>query len=351
MQQKFNQKMTSVLFIAALVMMSACSSSQVDDLTAPTAETAAATDASAPAPDASTDAVPTIDSTAAAPAAPVAENAALADQPPAVSPDAPPASDPGALTSAPTPDAIAPASDPSLDAPMADPSTAAVTETPPAATEGTTTVSPDSMAVNFSNDAVPSDTPGKKKHKKKHGAAHVAQASGDGVNYNVKQGDTLMKIAFEQYGDLYRWKEIFEANRDRIQDPNSVPPGTQLALNGAGMVTIEHNGDSYLIKHGDTLGVISKDIYGTPAKWKRLWENNRQLIKDPNKIYAGFYLFYQPEGKLTNEGQSADPSAQVQTVNPTQQTAQVIQQAAPAAKVQAANMPNGAPRTPASVHQ
>ena len=110
-----------------------------------------------------------------------------------------------------------------------------------------------------------------------------------------------MKIAFEQYGDLYRWKEIYEANRGNIKDPNHVPPGTELSLNGAGMVTIERNGDSYLIKRGDTLGVISNDVYGTTRKWKKLWENNRQLIKDPNKIYAGFYLYYQPEGKLTHE--------------------------------------------------
>ena len=67
------------------------------------------------------------------------------------------------------------------------------------------------------------------------------------------------------------------------------------------MVTIERNGESYLIKRGDTLGVISNDVYGTTRKWKKLWENNRQLIKDPNKIYAGFYLYYQPEGKLTHE--------------------------------------------------
>ena len=59
----------------------------------------------------------------------------------------------------------------------------------------------------------------------------------------------------------------------------------------------------------NTLGTISNDVYGTTHKWKRLWENNRQLIKDPNRIYAGFYLFYQPEGKLTNEVVPAEPSA------------------------------------------
>jgi hypothetical protein len=79
------------------------------------------------------------------------------------------------------------------------------------------------------------------------------------------------------------------------------------------MVTVERNGESYLIKKGDTLGLISNDVYGTTRKWKKLWENNRQLIKDPNRIYAGFYLYYVPERKLTREevapGLKSDDSA------------------------------------------
>ncbi len=122
--------------------------------------------------------------------------------------------------------------------------------------------------------------------------------SGETTQYQVKRGDTLMKIAFEQFGDLYRWREILESNRDRIKDPNFVPPGTLLQLSGAGLVQIERNGEQYLIKRGDTLGSISGEVYGTTQKWKKLWENNRQLIKDPNKIYAGFYLYYQLENRL-----------------------------------------------------
>jgi LysM repeat protein len=117
--------------------------------------------------------------------------------------------------------------------------------------------------------------------------------SGHSEDYSVQAGDTLMKIAFETYGDLYQWKKIYEANKDRISDPNAVAQGTVLRIEApATRVTIERNGDKYFIKYGDTLGKISDDLYGTKRKWRRLWENNRQLIHDPNKIFAGFYLYY-----------------------------------------------------------
>lgn len=121
-----------------------------------------------------------------------------------------------------------------------------------------------------------------------------AQAgSGDWGTYRVRRGDTLMKIAFETYGDLYRWKDLFEANRDVISNPNSLPPGKTIKFEKPSTpVEIQRNGEKYLIKLGDTLGTISNDVYGTQKKWRRIYKNNRAMIKDPNKIFAGFTLYY-----------------------------------------------------------
>jgi LysM repeat protein len=124
-------------------------------------------------------------------------------------------------------------------------------------------------------------------------AAAPAAPTGETSQYTVHAGDTLMKIAFENYGDLYQWKKIYDMNKDHITDPNRLEKGTVLTLDkpetGA---SLDHNGERYLIKIGDTLARISDDVYGTEHKWKRIWENNRQLIKDPNRIYAGFFLYY-----------------------------------------------------------
>ncbi len=82
-------------------------------------------------------------------------------------------------------------------------------------------------------------------------------------------------------------------NSDKVTDPNVIQSGTVLKVERASTpVNISRNGDRYLIKQGDTLGTISQDVYGSNRKWKRIWENNPELIKDPNKIFAGFYVYY-----------------------------------------------------------
>jgi nucleoid-associated protein YgaU len=54
------------------------------------------------------------------------------------------------------------------------------------------------------------------------------------MKYTVKSGDTLSKIAKELYGDANRWQEIFEANKDQIDNPNAIRPGWELLIPGLG---------------------------------------------------------------------------------------------------------------------
>ena len=43
----------------------------------------------------------------------------------------------------------------------------------------------------------------------------------------------------------------------------------------------------YTVKPGDTLSSIAKDVLGDKAKWRIIYDKNRNTIKDPNKIYTG----------------------------------------------------------------
>lgn len=48
--------------------------------------------------------------------------------------------------------------------------------------------------------------------------------------YTVKSGDTLSKIAKEFYGDANKYMDIFNANTDKLKDPNKIFPGQELVI-------------------------------------------------------------------------------------------------------------------------
>ena len=46
----------------------------------------------------------------------------------------------------------------------------------------------------------------------------------------VQAGETLSKIAQKYYGDASLFPKIFEANRDVLNDPNKIRPGQKLRI-------------------------------------------------------------------------------------------------------------------------
>lgn len=57
--------------------------------------------------------------------------------------------------------------------------------------------------------------------------------SGQAQTYTVVSGDSLSKIAKRYYGDANSWHRIFEANRDQIKNPDLIHPGQTLKIPGA----------------------------------------------------------------------------------------------------------------------
>ena len=49
-------------------------------------------------------------------------------------------------------------------------------------------------------------------------------------SYTVEKGDTLSHIAKAHYGKASKWRAIFEANRDQIDDPDKIFPGQVLKI-------------------------------------------------------------------------------------------------------------------------
>jgi nucleoid-associated protein YgaU len=53
------------------------------------------------------------------------------------------------------------------------------------------------------------------------------------TTYVVKAGDSLSRIARAHYGDANQWRRIYEANRDQIKDPDLIHPGQSLKIPNA----------------------------------------------------------------------------------------------------------------------
>ena len=71
------------------------------------------------------------------------------------------------------------------------------------------------------------------------GSSSTAPAPGQGGptgtvapmnTYVVAKGDSLSKIAQRAYGDGKKWPKIYEANKDVIKDPDLIYPGQSLRI-------------------------------------------------------------------------------------------------------------------------
>lgn len=62
----------------------------------------------------------------------------------------------------------------------------------------------------------------------------TAQPQASSANiYVVKAGDTLSKISKQFYGNANDYMKIFDANRDKLSDPNKIQPGQELKIPAA----------------------------------------------------------------------------------------------------------------------
>ena len=58
----------------------------------------------------------------------------------------------------------------------------------------------------------------------------VEQVEPEAVFYTVVKGDTLSKISKQQYGDPNKYMKIFEANKPMLKHPDKIYPGQMLRI-------------------------------------------------------------------------------------------------------------------------
>jgi nucleoid-associated protein YgaU len=57
------------------------------------------------------------------------------------------------------------------------------------------------------------------------GRASSSADAKQGRTHTVAKGESLSKIAKKYYGDARQWPKIFEANKDTIKNPDLIFPG------------------------------------------------------------------------------------------------------------------------------
>jgi len=63
-------------------------------------------------------------------------------------------------------------------------------------------------------------------------AAEAPAPAPESKYHTVVKGDTLSKIAKEYYGDAMKYPAIFEANKPMLKDPDKIYPGQVLRIPG-----------------------------------------------------------------------------------------------------------------------
>lgn len=66
--------------------------------------------------------------------------------------------------------------------------------------------------------------------------------------------------------------------------------GATVAHGSAGSAGGDWSSKTYTVESGDTLSGIAKKVYGDAGKYQQIFEANKPMLKDPDKIYPGQVL-------------------------------------------------------------
>lgn len=131
----------------------------------------------------------------------------------------------------------------------------------------------------------------------------ASMPQGETSTYIVRDGDDLTSIAIRLYGHAGGAQAIWSVNRDRLSDPNMLPIGLELRIPPAWSVpavqpnplagqVIEPGRRPAKVRvgQGETLESLAQRFYGDRAMAPRLFEANRDQLRNPHLVVAGMEL-------------------------------------------------------------
>lgn len=123
-------------------------------------------------------------------------------------------------------------------------------------------------------------------------------------SYEIAPGDSLYVISQKVYGSPRHWRQIFEANRDKLQAEDHLVAGTRIRIpkiaTGPAPNVPEASPSAspmelagkrtHTVKAGDSLSTISKLYYKDSRYWQKIQEANSKVLPDPHSLKVGLVL-------------------------------------------------------------
>lgn len=137
-----------------------------------------------------------------------------------------------------------------------------------------------------------------------------AAASSASSTYTIKAGDTFQSIAAKHLGSASRWRDIGKANP--FVEPTKLKIGQVIKLPGAtgavsdasvepprrvaaratdsAVTTVKPRGITHKVKFGETLSTLAYQYYGDRGQWKKIYNANRDVLRNPDRLPDGVKL-------------------------------------------------------------
>lgn len=135
-------------------------------------------------------------------------------------------------------------------------------------------------------------------------AGLTATASDEFMLYTWQVGDSYRSLAEKYYGSPAHAKRLRDANEGR--DDAKLAAGDTILVCVKPTAAADRiarpsardaqapsgiDGGTYTVGAGDVLGTISKHVYGSASKWRKIYDANRDVIgADPNQLKVGMVL-------------------------------------------------------------
>ncbi len=125
------------------------------------------------------------------------------------------------------------------------------------------------------------------------------------ITYTIRERDVLTSISQEFYGTTRRWREIHEANRDVIPDPDRLTPGTTIIIPDLTTPTSPAEAPreraepaapaaeaprTHTVASGDTLYSLAARYYNDGNQWQKIYAANESRIPNPDVLTVGVEL-------------------------------------------------------------